>query len=553
MSVSLLTMASKRKRVVLSLADKLKIIEQSDKGVPGKKLAEMYGVGQSTISDIKSKKHTLLNFVSVLENNDGSSSRKSMKAATNKDLEDVIFKWFLQQRSLGSPISGPILCEKAKILAEKLGCSSFKASNGWLRNFKFRHGVRELDVSGEKLSADSKAAEEFIEKFKVVADSYDPEFLYNADETGLVWKGLPKTTLASKRECSAPGHKVSKDRVTVLNCANCTGSHKIPLLLIGKSKKPRAFKNVKKLPLFYKNHHKAWMTAALFTEWYDEIFIPEVKKYQQSIGKEGSKVLLILDNAPSHPTVELLERGDGQFTTMFLPPNVTSLLQPMDQSVIETMKRHYRKQLLRKLLVEGEDEEGVLVNHKKLNLKDCAYMVAEAWSLVKAVTLRRAWNKLKGISTDEEKEKEKKEKEAQEKKREDTGDDEDDLSLEELRNIILKIPGCSEVSAEDVGEWIVCDSSDLGFQILNDDELIESVTEENVEEEDDLNVEVEVDTGPSASEAFAGLETALKWMECQPECDHIQLLTVKRMRDLAARKRITTVKQLTLTEMFRKQ
>lgn len=545
-------MASKRKRVVLSLADKLKIIEQSNKGVTGKQLAEMYGVGQATISDIKRSKPTLLNFVSVLENEDGSSLRKSMKAATNKDLEDAVFKWFLQQRSMGNPISGPILCEKAKILAVKLGCSSFKASNGWLRNFKFRHGVRKLDLSGEKLSADSKAAEDFIEKFKVVAASYDPEFLYNADETGLVWKALPKTTLASKRECSAPGHKVSKDRVTVLNCANSTGSHKIPLLLISKAKSPRAFKNVKKLPLFYKNQPRAWMTAALFTEWYDEIFIPEVKKHQKCLGKEGSRVLLIVDNAPTHPTEKLLERGNSQFITIFLPPNVTSLLQPMDQSVIETMKCHYRRQLLRKLVVEGEDEEGVLANHKKIDLKDYVYMVAEAWSLVKAV-IRTCVEQVKGISTEEEKEKEKKEKEVQEKEREETEEDEDDLSLEELRNILLEIPGCSEVSAEDVGEWMLCDSSDPGFQILNDDELIESVREESVEEEDDLNVEVEADTGPSASEAFAGLDTALKWMERQPECDHMQLLTVKRMRDLAARKRVKTVKQLTLTEMFSKQ
>lgn len=382
-----------------------------------------------------------------------------------------------------------------------------------------------------------------------MADSYDAEFLYNADETGLVWKALPKTTLTSKRESSAPGHKISKDRVTVLNCANSTGNHRIPLLLIGKSQRPRAFKNVKKLPLHYKHQPKAWMTAALFTEWYENIFIPEVKKHQKSLGKEGSKVLLIVDNAPTHPTAELMERENGQFTTIFLPPNVTSLLQPMDQSVIETMKRHYRRQLLRKLLVEGEDEECVLSNRKKINLKDCAYMVAEAWSLVKSVTLRRAWNKLKGTSTEDEKEKEKAEKEAQENEKE---TDEDDLSLEELRNILLKIPGCSEVSAQDVGEWVMCDSSDPGYQILSDDELIENVREESVEEEDDVNVEDEADMGPSASEAFAGLETALRWMERQPECDHMQLLTVKRMRDLAARKRFKTVKQVTLTEMFGK-
>jgi hypothetical protein len=74
-----------------------------------------------------------------------------------------------------------------------------------------------------------------------------------------------------------------------------------------------------------------------------------------------------------------------------------------------------------------------------------------------------------------------------------------------------------------------------------------------VEVEEELSADVEVDAGPSASEAFAGLETALKWMERQPECDHLQLLTVKRMRDLAARKRLKTAKQLTLTEMFKKQ
>ncbi|XP_042911252.1 jerky protein homolog-like [Parasteatoda tepidariorum] len=156
----------------------------------GKQLAEIYGVGQATISDIIKRKFTQINFVSVLENEDGCSSRKSMKAATNKDLESAVFMWFLQQRSLGNPISGPILCGKAKILAEKLGYLSFKASNGWLRNFKSRHGIRELDLSGEKLSEDTKAAEEFTEKFKAITASYVSDFLYNADDTGRIYGKL---------------------------------------------------------------------------------------------------------------------------------------------------------------------------------------------------------------------------------------------------------------------------------------------------------------------------------------------------------------------------
>lgn len=47
---------------MLSLVDKLNIIEQSDKVVMDKQLAEIYGVGQSKISGIKRRKRKFLNF-----------------------------------------------------------------------------------------------------------------------------------------------------------------------------------------------------------------------------------------------------------------------------------------------------------------------------------------------------------------------------------------------------------------------------------------------------------------------------------------------------------
>lgn len=74
-------------------------------------------------------------------------------------------------------------------------------------------------------------------------------------------------------------------------------------------------------------------------------------------------------------------------------------------------------------------------------------MVAEAWHLVKPEILRRAWNKLRGISTEEEKTKEKSDMESRRNERE--FEDEDSLSLEEIRKIIFKILGCSDVSEED--------------------------------------------------------------------------------------------------------
>ena len=66
--------------------------------------------------------------------------------------------------------------------------------------------------------------------------------MYNADESGLNFKALPKKRLASKKEESALGFKMSKECVSVLACSNAAGRHKLPLMVIGKSPKPRAFK-----------------------------------------------------------------------------------------------------------------------------------------------------------------------------------------------------------------------------------------------------------------------------------------------------------------------
>ncbi|RVE42934.1 hypothetical protein evm_012412 [Chilo suppressalis] len=67
---------------------------------------------------------------------------------------------------------------------------------------------------------------------------------------------------------------------------------------------------------------------------------------------------------------ELLERENGMFKVKYLPPNMTSLLQPMDQSIFETLKRLYRKKLLRTLFsVDEDNQEAVLSFFKEMNLK----------------------------------------------------------------------------------------------------------------------------------------------------------------------------------------
>lgn len=97
-------------------------------------MASEFNVGKSTITDIKKSEHTLISFSGKLESEEGGSSRKTMKTAYNDKLDSAIYTWFVQQRSKGEPISGPIICEKALIMNEKLGGDShFKATSGWLQ------------------------------------------------------------------------------------------------------------------------------------------------------------------------------------------------------------------------------------------------------------------------------------------------------------------------------------------------------------------------------------------------------------------------------------
>ncbi|GFY09639.1 tigger transposable element-derived protein 1 [Trichonephila clavipes] len=105
-------------------------------------------------------------------------------------------------------------------------------------------------------------------------------------------------------------------------------------LLINKSLRPRALKgkDLKQLPVHWMVNPKSWMTTAIFTEWFNNCFVPEVEAYMKEKSLDF-KVLLIVDNAASHPQ---LEHPNVQL--VFLPPNTTSLIQPLDQGIIATFK-----------------------------------------------------------------------------------------------------------------------------------------------------------------------------------------------------------------------
>lgn len=269
----------KRKRNVLTLEKKLEIIEHLKKGATAVGLSVQFDVPRTTINDIKKNADEIVKYTSQMESYDGRvKKRKTMKKPANEALDNALYLWFIQKRSEGIPLSGPIVAEKALQFNTKLnGDVTFKASNGWLDNFKHRHGIRELNIEGEKMSAASiETINDFKAKFQrmVTEMGLTRDQVYNADETGLNYKALPTKTLASLSEKYAPGYKMQKQRITAMVCANASGNHRLPLLLIGKAKKPRCFKglNMNALPVNYYAQKSAWMSQAIFIDWFKNVF-----------------------------------------------------------------------------------------------------------------------------------------------------------------------------------------------------------------------------------------------------------------------------------------
>ena len=155
-----------------------------------------------------------------------------------------------------------------------------------------------------------------------ISIKYVAKDVYNCDETGLYFKALPDGTICFKDDTLFGGKK-AKERVTVLLNVNTDGSDKRKPLVIGKSAKPRCFKGVKSLPVTYKANKNAWTTAQTFEEW--------LKEFDRDMDKANRKVCLLLDNCSAHNV-----NTDSLKATelIFLPPNTTSVIQPLDQGII---------------------------------------------------------------------------------------------------------------------------------------------------------------------------------------------------------------------------
>ncbi|XP_070619108.1 tigger transposable element-derived protein 1-like [Erythrolamprus reginae] len=395
----------------MTLDTKLEIIRKHGEGKRVVDLAKEYGRNKSMISTILKQKEVLM----ASKPAKGVSIMSKRRSNINDEMEKLLLIWLRDKQLAGDSVSGSVIREKARVLYEDLvrnmpGTSeedivegSFKASRGWLEKFKIRSGLHSVVRHGEAVSLDPKCAEEFVATFAelIHAEGYVAQQIFNCDETGLFWKKMPRRTFITAEETKMPGHKPMKDRLTLALCANASGDCKLKPLLVYHSETPRAFKahrvTKETLPVLWRSNPKAEVTRNIFVEWVNLVFGPTIKKFLQD-NDLPLKALLVLDDTPAHPA-DLVDDILEEFKfidVLFLPPNTTPLLQPMDQEVISNFKKIYTKHLFKQCFEVMERTSLTLREFWKdhYNIATCLSLIDLSWQGVSRRTLNSAWKKL---------------------------------------------------------------------------------------------------------------------------------------------------------------
>ena len=99
----------------------------------------------------------------------------------------------------------------------------------------------------------------------------------------------------------------------------------------------------------------AWMDQRICNLWFSNVFVKAVT--DAGLASATHPVVLLWDGCSAHSVTEF---AHPNVRVIMLPPNCTSLIQPLDQGIISVVKRAYRKEVLTNLIAAIENNIPLL-------------------------------------------------------------------------------------------------------------------------------------------------------------------------------------------------
>ena len=205
--------APKRPRKMLTIAEKVKLLDMLKEGKSYAAVGRHYGINESSVRYIKKKENNIRTTAAISFNKDAKRV-VTVRSKAIVGMESALALWINDCRKKSITLDTNVICTKAKKLYETFAdsdvphhsegegdadprpstsavhavSSTFNASKGWFEKFQKRFGLKNVSLHGEVASADTAGTEEYVSnKFKAIIEEggYRPEQVFNMDETAL--------------------------------------------------------------------------------------------------------------------------------------------------------------------------------------------------------------------------------------------------------------------------------------------------------------------------------------------------------------------------------
>ncbi|GAU94977.1 hypothetical protein RvY_06671 [Ramazzottius varieornatus] len=298
------------------------------------------------------------------------------------ELEDEVYKRYEDRQKASKPTRDFDLQRMAIAVAAERGVTGFRASKGWVGDFRQRRGLvlRVTTKIGRKFAqTEDQIQEEFFlhRIFEAVfINNSHPYLIRNMDQTSVRLQNTYKKTLSPKgakevRVVQPPG---DPEYLTVCLTISANG-WKFPASVVFKGNKKTGKLSPRILNKFEIRENNSAFDRFWIKETFDERY-------------DGGT--LIRDRAPAHGSFEsqLLLENLG-IEQMFIPAGLTGTYQPLDVGVNFPFKSYLRKSYhLRRDNCTAVTKSGYL---KKPSRQDFMKFVSEAWEKVKVSTVENSF------------------------------------------------------------------------------------------------------------------------------------------------------------------
>ena len=119
-----------------------------------------------------------------------------------------------------------------------------------------------------------------------------------------------------------------------------------------------------------------------------EIHHQIMSKLNNEMRLSNCHILYVCDNPSSHQVCEY-----SHIKFLMLPPNATSIMQPLDQGIILSAKRRYKKKLAERYLACVENNKDANSLLKALDIVQATNMIAASWRETSSTIIQNCFRK----------------------------------------------------------------------------------------------------------------------------------------------------------------